>query len=403
MVKTLGPAAFAHSAARDRITSSAIRDLLVVAERPDVISLAGGLPAPASFPAARIAEASAAVLAAEATAAKALQYSTSAGLEALRAWIADDRGGAPAFRADDVVVTAGSQQALDLVARALLDPGDAVVLADPGYVGAIQAFRLAGAELVPVPADGDGLRVDLLAEGLARGELRVPTLVYVVANFSNPGGATLSAERRRRLAALADRYGFVVVDDDPYGELRWGGERLEQLAALSDRVITLGSFSKVLAPGLRVGYAAGPPSLIEGLVLLKQAADLHTSTFGQHLALAVAADHAFWEGHLAALRRLYRERATALLDSLRARLGDRIEVDDVDGGLFVWARLPGVDTSALLPRAIDAGVAFVPGAAFAVREGAHHDAVRLSFATAEPAVLDEGVRRLAGALGEPAA
>jgi 2-aminoadipate transaminase len=394
MVKTLAPVR--RSEASRRISSSAIRDLLVVAERPDVISLAGGLPAPESFPVERLAAATARVLAEDGR--RALQYSTSAGVEPLRGWIADDRGGLPAFRAEDVVVTAGSQQALDLVARTLVDPGDAVVLADPGYVGAIQAFRLAGAVLHGVPADTDGLRVDVLAEGLADGRIPVPALVYVVADFSNPGGATLAADRRRALAELADRYGFVIVDDDPYGELRWRGERVVRLAELSDRVLTLGSFSKVLSPGLRVGYVAGPPAVVEALVLLKQAADLHTSTLAQHVALAVVEDRTAWAAHLEALRGRYAERAGALLGALRERFGERIEVADVDGGLFLWARLPGVDTTALLAGAVDEGVAFVPGGAFAVADGAHPDALRLSFATAEPAVLAEGVRRLAVAV-----
>ena len=377
-----------------RITSSAIRDLLEVAERPDVLSMAGGLPAPESFPSARLAAALTAVL--EDAPGKVLQYSTSAGVEGLRAWIAAQRG--PTVRPEDVVVTAGSQQALDLVARTLVEPGDPVVLADPGYVGAIQALRLAGADLVPVPADGDGLRVDVLADGLATGALPVPVAVYVVSNFSNPGGATLSLERRRALAALADHHGFVIVDDDPYGELRWAGARVTPLAQLSDRVVTLGSFSKVLSPGLRVGYLTGPADIVETVVLIKQAADLHTSTLAQHAAWRVVSDAAAWTAHLDGLRSLYEPRATALLGSLRDRL-DLEPVGAVEGGMFVWTRLPGVDTGALLPAAVDAGVAFVPGAAFSVNGGTNGDAVRLSFATLAPADLDEGVRRLAVALG----
>jgi 2-aminoadipate transaminase len=390
MVKTL-----ARSAASRRITSSAIRDLLEVAERPDVISLAGGLPAPETFPATALADAMAAVLRDEPG--RALQYSTSQGLEGLRQWIAGQRGGA--LEAGDVVVTAGSQQALDLVARLLVDPGDGVALADPGYVGAIQAFRLAGADLLAVPADADGLRVDVLADRLASGAWPVPVAVYVVSNFANPGGATLPLERRQALAALADHHGFVIVDDDPYGELRWAGARVTPLAELSDRVVTLGSFSKVLSPGLRLGYATGPADVVESLVLLKQAADLHTSTLAQHTALRVVGDADAWAAHLDRIRRLYAERAGALAAALASQLGDRVEAGAAEGGMFVWARLPDVDTTALLPRAVDAGVAFVPGSAFAVAAGAHADALRLSFATVDAAGLDEGVRRLGLALG----
>jgi 2-aminoadipate transaminase len=272
-------------------------------------------------------------------------------------------------------------------------------MADPGYVGAIQAFRLAGADLVAIPADADGLRTDVLGEWLGTGRIAVPAVVYVVSNFSNPGGATLTLERRLDLASLADRYGFVIVDDDPYGDLRWRGERLPPLAGLGERVVTLGSFSKVLSPGLRVGYAAGPRALVDAMVLLKQAADLHTSTLAQHLVLRTVRDGPYWASHLDDLRRLYEERADALVHALRAHLGDRVEFGCPEGGLFVWARLAGVDASALLATAVANGVAFVPGAAFAVDAGAHADAIRLSFATVLPERLDEGVRRLAVALG----
>jgi 2-aminoadipate transaminase len=360
-----------------------------------VLSLAGGLPAPESFPAERLAAALAAILDEQPD--RALQYSTSAGVEGLRAWIAERRG--PSARAEDVVVTAGSQQALDLVARALVEPGagDAVVLADPGYVGAIQAFRLAGAELHGVPADEDGLRVDLLADALASGRVPVPVAVYVVSNFSNPGGATLSLERRRALAALADVHGFVIIDDDPYGELRWAGPNLTPLAELSERVVTLGSFSKVLSPGLRVGYLVAPPEVAEVVVLCKQAADLHTSTLAQHAVLRVVSDGPAWSDHLDRLRRLYEPRASALVEAMAARLG--VRTHPVEGGMFVWTRLPGVDTAALLPTAVEAGVAFVPGAAFSVAGGTNGDALRLSFATLAPGELDEGIRRLTVALG----
>ena len=298
-----------------------------------------------------------------------------------------------------MVVTAGSQQALDLVARTLINPGDGVALADPGYVGAIQAFRLAGARLTAVPADAQGLDVDALAAALRSGTQSVPAVVYVVSNFSNPGGATLPLERRRALAELADHHGFVIVDDDPYGALRWSGAEVPALASLSDRVVTLGSFSKVLSPGLRVGYAAGPRAIIDAVVLVKQAADLHTSTLAQHAVARVVEDGPFWTSHLEAIRALYAGRADALVAALRARLGDRITFAEPEGGLFVWARLAGVDTAALLAPAVAAGVAFVPGSAFAVEEGMQRDAIRLSFATVDAAGLDEGVRRLATALG----
>jgi 2-aminoadipate transaminase len=382
-----------------RVGSSAIRDLLAITERPGVISLAGGKPAPDAFPIDALREAADAVLARDGAAA--LQYSATEGYGPLRDHVAAAHG----TTADRVTITAGSQQGLDLVARALVGPGDVVVSADPGYVGALQAFRLAGAELVGVPSDGEGLLVDDLAARLRSG-LR-PRAVYVVANLSNPTGATLTAARRAAVAGLADRYGFWLVEDDPYRALRWSGEAPPPLASWSDRVITLGTVSKVLCPGLRVGHVVAPPPVTAAVVLVKQAVDLHTSTLGQRLVHEVVTRPGFLAAHLAALPARYRERAVALTTALRAELGDRIAFAEPDGGMFVWARLLGsrdggtggepVDTSALLGSALDAGVAFVPGAAFSVTAG-HADRLRLSFATPTPAELAEGARRLAAVL-----
>jgi 2-aminoadipate transaminase len=373
------------------IRSSAIRDLLAIIERPDVLSLAGGLPAADAFPVAAIATATAAVLAEEPGAA--LQYAATIGHRPLREWVAEaHRDGTDP---DDVVITHGAQQALELVVRALVDPGDVVALADPGYVGAIQAARLSGAELLGLPSDADGLCVDALEDCLTAGTR--PALVYVVAQLDNPTGATLSLERRHALAALADRYGFVIVDDDPYGALRWAGEDPVSLRSLSDRVVTLGTTSKVLCPGLRVGWAAGPTQLAAALVLLKQAVDLQTATLTQRIAHRVLAEPGFLEPHVATLRSVYAARCDALIASLEARLGDRVAFHRPDGGMFVWARVPGVDTERLLVAAVEQGMAFVPGSAFAV-DARPTDALRLSFATQSPAEIDEAVARLVRAL-----
>lgn len=392
MVKS--PASFPRGEAVERTASSAIRDLLELTERPGVISLAGGLPAPATFPVEALDRAATAVLATDPSAA--LQYGATEGHRPLRTWVAE-RMGAPV---DGVVITHGSQQALDLLARATIRPGDVIALADPGYVGAIQAFRAAGARLVGVEGDHDGLRVDRLEDRLAAG-LR-PTLVYVVANFDNPTGATLSAERRVRLAALADRYGFVLVEDDPYGELRWRGAAGPALRGLTGRCVSLGTVSKILSPGLWVGWAVGPPELVRSMVVLKQASDLHTSTFAQHLVHHVVTEPGFLDRHLDGLRATYRAQAEVLVDALRRDLGDRFSFALPDGGMFVWGDLADADASALLPVALARNVAFVPGRAFSV-EDEHRGSLRLSFATGTPAELREGVARLAGALDEVAA
>lgn len=404
-----------RNGAAARVGSSAIRDLLRLTERPGILSLAGGLPAAETFPAERIAKATAHVLRTDPAAA--LQYSPTEGYEPLRAWIAARRAATP----DEIVITHGSQQALDLVVRATVDPGDPVVVADPAYVGALQLFRLAGAELVAVPSDADGLDVDDLADRLTRG-LR-PRLVYVVADFHNPTGATLPAARRQRLAELADRYGFLIVDDDPYGELRWGGPTLPPLRSCSDRVVTLGSFSKLLCPGLRAGYVVAPPDLRHDLVVIKQAADLHTSTLTQRVIHDIVARPGWLDAHIADLRPRYRDRAVALSDALDAAFGDRLEVSRADGGMFLWARVhtdgstsrpsggdadrsaaPGragsIDTAARLPRALDHGVAYVPGAAFAVDRDLR-SSLRLSFASLEPDLAEAAATRLAAALLGP--
>jgi len=387
------------SAAARRVGSSAIRDLLAVAERPDVVSLAGGMPAPETFPVDAVREATEALL--DRDGAAALQYSATEGYEPLRAWVVGRQGVAAAAGAavERVTITAGSQQGLDLVARVLVDPGDVVVMADPGYIGAIQAFRLAGARLVGIPSDRDGLDVDDLAAQLAGG-LR-PRAAYVVANLSNPTGATLPDERRDRLAALADRYGFWLVEDDPYGDLRWSGAVPRPLAERSDRVVTLGTVSKVLCPGLRVGHVVAPPEVTRGIVQVKQAADLHTSTFAQRLVHELVTRPGFLDDRLATLPAFYRERAEALTAALRHHLGPAVDFADPEGGMFVWARLtsPTADTTALLPEALAAGVAFVPGNAFSVTHP-HPAHLRLSYATAPPATITEAVRRLASALAE---
>lgn len=275
----------------------------------------------------------------------------------------------------------------------MVDPGADVALADPGYVGAIQALRLVGANLVGVASDDDGMLVDELGDRLGRG-LR-PALVYVIPNFHNPTGASLTAERCRALTELADRYGFVIVEDDPYRHLRWSGQAPPPLATLSDRVVTLGSFSKVLCPGLRVGYAVAPTPIVRAMARVKQAADLHTATLNQRATYKVVSRPGFFESQLTSIRALYQAKATALVAALRSRLTGLVEFRQPEGGMFVWGHVTssGTDTEELLALALDHGVAFVPGAAFAVTTSANQD-LRLSFATASTGELGKGVERL---------
>lgn len=363
-----------------------------MASRPDVLSMAGGLPCPEAIPVEDVAAAIAAELA---NGPGPLQYSTTEGDPELRAWVADRAGlGADA---DDVLVTTGSQQALDLLCRALLEPGDHVAADDPLYLGASQVLQLSLARVHPIAVDRDGLDVGRLEALLADG---VPIkLVYTVAAFQNPTGATLSAERRVALAALAERHGFVVVEDDPYGHLRWSGSPLDPVAASTGRSVRLGTQSKTVAPGLRVGWAVVPPT-IDGLraamTRVKQATDLHTSTLSQRAVARLLVQPDWYDAQVARIVPMYRDRALALDGALRAALGDRLTWQQPEGGMFLWAGVDGVDdTSTLLPTAVEHGVAFVPGSAFSETANDH---VRLSFATLSTDQLAEAVARLRAAL-----
>ena len=310
------PGSYRFASRTAGLRSSAIRDLLKVTEMSDMLSLAGGLPTPDSFPLPDLRREADRLLGEYGP--KVVQYSATDGVLDLRRWIADAYSvslGRPIAVEGEILVTHGSQQALELLTRALVDPGELVALADPAYVGALQAFRAAGVELAPIPSDADGLRVDALADRIAQGAR--PRLVYVVANFDNPSGSTLSAERRIALAQLADRHGFWVVDDDPYGDLRWNGRPPVALRDLTDRAITLGSTSKVLAPGLRIGWAIAPTEVHRSMTILKQSADLHTSALTQQIVHRTLAEPGFLDAHLALLRRTYQHQATHLVDALR--------------------------------------------------------------------------------------
>ncbi|QXC61879.1 PLP-dependent aminotransferase family protein [Aquihabitans sp. G128] len=367
-------------------TSSTIRDILVHASAPGVISLAGGIPAPSSFP---MAELRAAALAALEGGTDAVQYGRTDGDPACRAALA---GWTDAqVEPEDLVVTTGSQQGLDLVSRVLVDDGDPVVVGDPDYLGSLQALRSHGAQLTAIPVDGDGLRTDVLAERLAAG-LR-PKLAYVVTNFHNPTGATLSTERRVHLAELAERYGFVVVEDDPYGELWFDAPPPGPVGPGSEHVVRLRSVSKTVAPGLRLGWMAGPRWLLDAVIVAKQSSDLHTSSLSQGVVTALAQDPAWRAAHLDRSRALYRERRDGLVDALHQTFGDAAPFTVPGGGMFVWTRFEGFDATARLLDAVAAGVAYVPGSAFGV-DAPDHSAMRLSFATASVDELHEAVRRL---------
>jgi 2-aminoadipate transaminase len=392
-----------HLSARARaVRSSEIRDLLRLAERPDVISLAGGLPDPTGFPLADI-RAAADVAVSESS--RSLQYTSTEGDEDLREILAARHTAATGRHttAEDVVITTGSQQGLDLLARALADPGDVALVENPTYLGALQALRAAGLFLMGIPVDASGLDIDALATRLGTGP--DARLVYTVPTFANPTGTTLPEDRRRDLARLADHHGLLVIEDAPYADLRFRGAALAPVAAYSDRVISLGTVSKTLAPGLRVGWLIGPRPVVDTVVRLKQAVDLHTSGLSQRIVVHLLSRSDWFDAHVAGLAVRYGERCHALRTAVVARLGDRLAVTDPDGGMFLWATprsgaMP-IDARGLLPLAVDAGTAFVPGDAFAAEPAAHlAGSMRLSFATASSEELTTAVDRLAASLDQ---
>lgn len=371
------------------VRSSAIRDLLALTASPDVLSLAGGLPAFETLPADDVAAAVAETLATERSA---LQYGQTEGEGPLRAWIAAHELG-DATATDRVLVTHGSQQALRLLVEAMIEPGDVVVVERPSYLGMLQALATSGAEVVDVPCDADGLDVDELGALLAAG-LR-PKLCYLAPTFQNPSGSVLPDERRSAVGDLAARYGFVVVDDDPYRALGFEAvpSRLRDHVP-DDLAVTLGSFSKTLAPGLRVGWVHGPAWLTTVLTRLKQAADLHTNSLGQRVVTSLVARDGWLDDAVAQRRALYGRRAAAAADALATHLPD-LAVPTPRGGMFLWLDL-GIDTDALLAAALEHGVAFVPGSAFdhRLRSSTHG---RLCYATLDGPDLGEAARRLAAA------
>lgn len=374
-----------------RMKPSAVREILKVAERPDILSFAGGLPAPELFPVDAIAKAHEDVLRSEPRAA--LQYSTTEGVLALREWIVARLAKQDVHTdVERTLVTNGSQQGIDLAARVLVNPGDVVAVEDPSYLAALQSIGGYDAKFVTVPSDDDGMQVDALEKIALTQNVRV---VYLVPNFQNPKGTTLSLERRHKLVELAGRLGIAIIEDDPYGELRFRGSMLPSLAALDTKgvVVRLGSFSKTLAPGLRIGFATGPKEVIRAMTIAKQATDLHTGTLAQRVAARLLNTFDY-DAHLAMLRQVYGERCHAMLGALDRHMPKGMSWTNPDGGMFVWACLPnGLKAEDLFAAAIEEKVAFVPGSGFFAGQK-HYGFMRLNYSNCAPAQLEEGMARL---------
>jgi 2-aminoadipate transaminase len=379
-----------------KLTSSAIREILKVTERPEVISFAGGLPSPATFPVEEMRLACDRIL--RDSPAAALQYSATEGYLPLREWVAQRYSvNGASIRPSQVLITTGSQQALDLLGKVLIDPASRVLVETPTYLGALQSFSMYEPNYVQVPTDEHGLIPSSLDATLTANA----RLLYAQPNFQNPTGRRLSLERRTALAAFAQRAGFPVIEDDPYGALDYAGAPLPTMLSMApDHIVHLGSFSKVLSPGMRVGYIIAPEELHFKLVQAKQATDLHTPSLTQRIVHEVVKD-GFLETHIPKIRALYRDQCAAMLASLEQHMPAGVEWNRPEGGMFVWVKLPKhvdkqIDTMKLLEQAIEQHVAFVPGGPFFANE-AEHNTLRLSFVTVPPAKIDEGIAKL-GAL-----
>lgn len=378
------------------VRSSAVRDLFAAASRSDMISFAGGMPAVDGVPAKEVAQAAYDAVMHEG--ASALQYGSSEGRPELRAIIVELMAETGVrLAADDLVVTAGAQQALDLLAKAFIDPGDVIITEGPTYVGALQAFSAYEPDIRCISMDDEGMRMDLLEETLREVGPRGAKFIYTIPNFQNPGGVTLTAQRRRRLLELAREYDIPVVEDDPYGRLRFEGGHLKPLKALDDEVIYLGTFSKIFAPGLRLGWMAAPAPIRAKVLLVKQGADLCGSAFAQ-----VTAERYFlgtrWRRVLQGLTRTYAERRAAMLEALEEFFPAEARWTNPEGGFFVWVELPAfLDTKAMLAEAVERGVTYVPGDGF-YPDGRGRNCMRLAFCYAEPDAIRVGIERLAEVL-----
>ena len=382
-----------------KMNPSVLREILKLADQPGIISLAGGLPSPKTFPISAFADACAHVLANDGAAA--LQYAASEGYAPLRQAVADMLP----WNVDpaQVLITTGSQQGLDLVAKVLIDPGSRVLVETPTYLGALQAFSPMEPEAVGVQSDSDGVVVDdLLAKAHGNASEEAARFVYLLPNFQNPTGRTMSEARRAAVSAAAAKADLPIVEDNPYGDL-WFDEAppLPLTARNPEGCIYLGSFSKVLAPGLRLGFLVAPKAIYGKLLQAKQAVDLHTPIFTQRMVVEVMKD-GFLSRHVPEIRALYKGQRDAMIAALKREMkGLDVEFDTPVGGMFLWLRLPqGIDTAALLPKAIARGVAFVPGAPFYADGAGDPRTLRLSFVTASVEQIDTGIAALAATLRE---
>ncbi|MDD5747532.1 MAG: PLP-dependent aminotransferase family protein [Actinomycetota bacterium] len=388
---TFDPYASFYSSSSHHLRSSEIRDLMSAGGRGDVISFAGGLPFTESLPAGEVSDAMLQVL--KESHAEALQYCETEGRMPLkRALIKVMASEGITAEENHILITTGSQQALDLLARIFIDPSDSIVVEGPTYVGALSAFRAAMPNFTTIPLDHMGMDVDILSRELKNG--LKPKFAYVVPNFHNPAGVTMSAPRRKRLIELAEEYDFLIIEDNPYGLLRFDGEPLLPIVALEKtRVVYLGTLSKIVSPGIRIGWVNAPLPIIDRLAILKQSADLCSSSLNQMFAERLISRD-LWKKNINNLKPIYKSRKDAMIRSLEKHFPSECRWTNPEGGLFIWVTLPEyLDTTKMLPLAIESGVAFVPGVAF-FADGSGANMMRLNFSFPTEPQISEGIMRL---------
>ncbi len=378
------------------LESSIIRDILKVTSLPEVISFAGGLPAPELFPIEGLRKACQKVL--EEIGPAALQYSLTTGVPPLKRFLAE-RVSKQGFEVDEsnIQVTAGSQQGLDLVGRLFVEPGSVVITEIPTYLGAIQAFNFYGAKYVSVPMDENGILIDQLEDKVKESK---PRIIYIVPNFQNPSGITLSEERRHQLVEIAKRYEVPIIEDNPYGELRYAGKDVPSIQSIGgDYVIQLQTFSKIVSPGLRIGWISASKEIMALFERVKQSTDLHTNTFCQYVIAEFAKDGAL-DRHIEELKVAYSERRQIMLEAMEQHFPEEVNWTKPEGGLFLWVELPrGMNSAQLLDKAVERKVAYVPGSPFYAQTKGENT-MRLNFSNASPEKIVEGIRRLGQVIKE---
>jgi 2-aminoadipate transaminase len=381
-----------------RMGSSVIRELLKITIQPEIISFAGGLPAPELFPVREFEEACHHVLQTQGPAS--LQYSPTEGYPPLREWLAETLAKYGIWvETENLLLVSGSQQGLDLIGKLFVDTDSCVICSRPTYLGALQAWNAYEAHYCTVPMDEEGTVVEAIPEMLEPGHR--PRFIYELPNFHNPAGTTLSLERRERLVEIARRHDLVIIEDDPYGELRFEGEDITPIFRLApERTIYLSTFSKTLAPGIRLAYVVAPKPIIRRLVQAKQGADLHTGTFVQMVANDIC-QRGFLRQHIRTIRKVYRQRRDVMIDAMQEFFPAEVTWTKPMGGLFLWPRAPEkINTRDLLQKAVAAKVAYVPGFAFYPDEEGGHHSMRLNFSNATEENIVEGIRRLGVAMKE---